>query len=66
MLALGDYMGAEVMACIGGRSVQEDIRRLEQGVHVIVGTPGRVFDLINRRALSKHGCLGLALGAGSQ
>eukprot|EP00045_Choanoeca_perplexa_P001329 m.18979 g.18979 ORF g.18979 m.18979 type:complete len:407 (+) comp10876_c0_seq1:109-1329(+) len=52
MLALGDYMGAEVMACIGGRSVQEDIRRLEQGVHVIVGTPGRVFDLINRRALN--------------
>jgi translation initiation factor 4A len=54
MLALGDYMGAEVMACIGGKSVQEDMRRLEQGVHVIVGTPGRVFDLINRRALNAN------------
>jgi superfamily II DNA/RNA helicase len=53
MLALGDYMGAEVMACIGGTSVQEDMRRLENGVHVIVGTPGRVFDVITRRALSK-------------
>lgn len=52
MMALGDYMGAEIMACIGGRSVQDDMRRLEQGVHVIVGTPGRVFDLINRRALN--------------
>jgi translation initiation factor 4A len=47
-------MGAEVMACIGGKSVQEDMRRLEQGVHVIVGTPGRVFDLINRRALNAN------------
>merc|ERR1712071_471175 len=25
--------------------------KLEQGVHVVVGTPGRVFDMINRRAL---------------
>jgi translation initiation factor 4A len=52
MLALGDYMGAEVMACIGGTSVQEDVRKIEQGVHVIVGTPGRVFDVITRRALN--------------
>jgi len=27
------------------------MRRLEQGVHVIVGTPGRVFDMLNRRAM---------------
>jgi translation initiation factor 4A len=52
MMALGDYMKAECMACIGGTSVQEDMRRLESGVHVIVGTPGRVFDMINRRALN--------------
>jgi translation initiation factor 4A len=45
-------MGAEVMACIGGTSVQEDVRKIEQGVHVIVGTPGRVFDVITRRALN--------------
>jgi len=31
--------------------VREDIRRLELGVHVVVGTPGRVFDMISRRAL---------------
>ena len=40
------------MACIGGTLVREDMRRLEQGVHIIVGTPGRVFDMINRRALN--------------
>jgi translation initiation factor 4A len=38
-------------ACVGGTSVREDMSRLEQGVHIVVGTPGRVFDMINRRAL---------------
>ena len=31
--------------------MREDMSRLEQGVHIVVGTPGRVFDMINRRAL---------------
>lgn len=46
MLALGDYMSVRVHACIGGKSVGEDIRRLEAGVHAVSGTPGRVFDMI--------------------
>lgn len=53
MLALGDYMNAQCHACIGGTVVREDMRKLEAGVHVVVGTPGRVFDMINRRALGK-------------
>ena len=52
VLALGDYMDAQCHACIGGTNVREDLRKLSQGVHVVVGTPGRVFDMINRRALS--------------
>ena len=51
VLALGDYLGALCHVCIGGTSTREDIRILESGVHVIVGTPGRVFDMINRGAL---------------
>jgi len=51
VVALGDYMKIECMACIGGTLVREDMRKLEAGVHVVVGTPGRVFDMINRRAL---------------
>jgi len=38
-------------ACIGGTVVRGDIRILQEGVHVVVGTPGRVLDLIRRRAL---------------
>ena len=29
----------------------DDLRRLDAGVHVVSGTPGRVFDMIKRRAL---------------
>ncbi|KAF8868280.1 P-loop containing nucleoside triphosphate hydrolase protein [Mucidula mucida] len=38
-------------ACVGGTNVREDMAKLQEGVHVVVGTPGRVFDMINRRAL---------------
>jgi len=51
VLALGDYMNAQCHACIGGTNVREDMRKLEMGVHIVVGTPGRVYDMINRRAL---------------
>lgn len=55
IVALGDYMQAKVHACVGGTAVQEDIRILQQGVHIVVGTPGRVFDMINRRSLNMEG-----------
>lgn len=38
-------------ACVGGTSVREDTRILQGGVHVVVGTPGRVYDMLRRRAL---------------
>jgi translation initiation factor 4A len=50
-IALGDYMEAQCHACIGGTNVREDMAKLQSGVHVVVGTPGRVSDMINRRAL---------------
>jgi len=51
VMSLGDYMGAQCHACIGGTSVREDMRKLEDGQHVVVGTPGRVFDMISRKIL---------------
>jgi len=50
VLALGDYLGAKCHACIGGTLVRDDVRKLEEGSHVVVGTPGRVHDMINRQA----------------
>lgn len=50
--SLGEFMNIKVHACIGGTSVRDDIAVLEAGVHIVVGTPGRVYDMIaNRRAL---------------
>jgi translation initiation factor 4A len=43
-----------VSLCIYWRvppAVRDDIRNLQEGVHIVVGTPGRVYDMINRRAL---------------
>jgi translation initiation factor 4A len=51
MRALGDYLGVKVHACVGGTSVREDQRILQAGVHTVVGTPGRVFDMLRRQSL---------------
>jgi len=55
-VALGDYMKIVIHACVGGTAVREDIRALQDGVHVVVGTPGRVYDMINRGALRLDDC----------
>jgi len=44
-------MNVQTHCCTGGKSVGEDIRKLEHGVHVVSGTPGRLFDMIKRRSL---------------
>ncbi|CAF2128184.1 eukaryotic initiation factor 4A-III homolog [Brassica napus] len=49
--AIGLHANIQAHACIGGKSVGEDIRKLENGVHVVSGTPGRVCDMIKRKSL---------------
>ena len=44
-------MNVQIHCCIGGKNLSEDIRRLEHGLHIVSGTPGRVFDMIQRRHL---------------
>lgn len=53
MLSLGEYLGIKCHASIGGTNVRDDQRKLESGVHVVVGTPGRVNDMITRQSLRK-------------
>ncbi len=40
------------VACVGGMPIQKQIRELNRGVHFIIGTPGRVKDLINRKCIA--------------
>jgi translation initiation factor 4A len=49
--SIGDYLKVICHACVGGTKVSDDIDTLRRGVHIVVGTPGRVFDMIERRAL---------------
>jgi len=51
VLALGDYMNVRSHECIGGKSIQIDIQEIDKGQHVIVGTPGRVNDMIINRGI---------------
>lgn len=47
----GQAVGARVLPIYGGQPYSRQIRRLEKGVHVVVGTPGRILDLIRQNAL---------------
>ena len=51
MAAMGGFLNVQSHCCVGGKSVGEDLKRLEAGVQAVSGTPGRVFDMIKRRAL---------------
>ena len=43
--------GFRTTAVYGGASIDDQIRKLKKGVHIVVGTPGRTVDLINRKQL---------------
>lgn len=47
--SIGLYMNVTVHASIGGTSMSDDIEAFKSGVQIVVGTPGRVFDMIERR-----------------
>lgn len=47
-----DSSRLDTLCVYGGTPIQQQMRVLSQGVDVVVGTPGRVIDLLNRRALN--------------
>jgi ATP-dependent RNA helicase DeaD len=49
---LGRFYGFTTLGLVGGGRVQTDLIALERGVHVVVGTPGRVIDHIKRGTVS--------------
>lgn len=50
--AIGQYINLQVLSATGGTQVRGDIAALKSGVQFVVGTPGRIFDLICREELS--------------
>jgi ATP-dependent RNA helicase DeaD len=47
----GEHLGVKVLPVYGGQAYERQERRLQRGVHVVVGTPGRTLDLIRKRTL---------------
>jgi len=49
--ALGTYLPVSCYSATGGTPIRDDIKAIDNGIQFIVGTPGRIFDLINRKVL---------------
>ena len=49
--AMCRFMGVEVLACVGGAAMREQASALRRGAALVIGTPGRVLDLLERRIL---------------
>jgi len=53
---LGKYLKVESMVSTGGTFFRDDVIRLHSPVHVVVGTPGRILDLANKRVADFTQC----------
>lgn len=51
LFRFGRDKGVKVRSVYGGSSIEKQIKALRSGAHVVVGTPGRLLDLIKRKAL---------------
>ncbi|CAN7062421.1 unnamed protein product [Brassica oleracea var. botrytis] len=58
---LSKYLNIQVMVTTGGTSLRDDIMRLHQPVHLLVGTPGRILDLTKKGVCVLKDCTMLVL-----
>lgn len=50
--ALSTFMNIKINLSIGGTTLRENINELLENPHIVIGTPGRVLDMINKKALN--------------
>ncbi|PTB61601.1 DEAD-domain-containing protein [Trichoderma citrinoviride] len=53
---LGKHLGVNVMVTTGGTGLRDDILRLQEPVHIVVGTPGRILDLAGKNVADLSEC----------
>jgi hypothetical protein len=58
---LAKHLNIQIMVTTGGTSLRDDIMRLYQPVHLLVGTPGRVLDLANKGVCNLRECTMLVM-----
>ena len=55
-MELSKHINLRVMVTTGGTSLREDISRLQEVVHIIIATPGRLLDLVNKNLAKIDAC----------
>ncbi|XP_070551674.1 probable ATP-dependent RNA helicase ddx6 [Ptychodera flava] len=58
---LAKHTGARVMVTTGGTSLKDDIMRLYEPVHIVIATPGRILDLMEKGVAKMSKCGTLTL-----
>lgn len=48
VMCLGEFLKVTVHLCTGGTNLAEERKKLQEGMQVVVGTPGRVLDMLKR------------------
>ena len=51
---LGSFIPVKVYSATGGTPLRDDIKAIEKGAQFLVGTPGRIYDLMNRRIIQRE------------
>jgi translation initiation factor 4A len=49
--SIGQYMDVTTVLCVGGMSMDDNISKLRNGAQIVIGTTGRIMDLIKRKYL---------------
>ncbi|MEK5240166.1 DEAD/DEAH box helicase [Paenibacillus sp. FSL L8-0470] len=63
---LARHTGVKILAVYGGQDVEKQLRKLEGGRHLIIGTPGRLLDHLRRETLDLGGVKMLVLDEADQ
>ena len=65
-MKIGMYLPVSCVCAIGGNSIRDDITGIENGAQIIIGTPGRIYDLMNRKKLTTENIKNLVLDEADQ
>lgn len=60
-IELAKHMDIKVMVTTGGTNLRDDIMRIYQKVHIIIATPGRILDLMDKNVANMDNCRILVL-----
>lgn len=58
---ISKHLGIRVMCTTGGTNLKDDIMRIYEKVHLVVATPGRILDLMEKRVANVENCKILCL-----